>query len=139
VVKRRSIIFMLMVGLMLAAAVVMAFPKAASANILDASVNWYGQAYEGSDPFYAGRNVLAYSENGTATVNFSYLNDTGSDIKAKPFIQFDWEANAGRYYGSEVSIANMQAATLSIQFTVPTAAEVGLVEHGYYIGVEYQQ
>jgi hypothetical protein len=127
---------MLMVGLMLAAAVVMAFPKAASANIMDASVNWYGQAYEGSDPFYASRNVLAFTENGTATVNFGYLNDTGSDIKAKPFIQFDWGT---RYYGTEVSIAYLEAATLSIQFTVPTAAAAGLVEHGYYIGVEYQQ
>jgi len=139
VVKRKSIIFMLMVSFMLVAAVLVAFPKAASANILNASVNWNGSFFQGGDGYYNGREVMAYTENSTATVSFVYLNDMGYDIIAKPFIQFDWGANAGRYYGSEVSMANMQAETLSIQFTVPTAAAVGLVEHGYYISVEYRR
>lgn len=135
-VKRKSIIFILMVGLMLAAAVLVAFPKPTKAAVLGPSVKWDGAYFEGTDDFYHGDNVIAFTENSTATVQFVYVNQTGSDIMAKPFVQMDWGT---RYYGTEVSMAAGESAPLAVQFTVPTAAAAGLVEHGYNIGVEYQR
>lgn len=135
-VKRKSIIFILMVGLMLAAAVLVAFPKPTKAAVLGPSVKWDGAYYEGTDDFYHGDDVIAFTENSTATVQFVYVNQTGSDIRAKPFVQMDWGT---RYYGTEVSMAAGESAPLAVQFTVPTAATAGLVEHGYNIGVEYQR
>ncbi len=135
-VKRKSIIFILMVGLMLAAAVLVAFPKPTKAAVLGPSVKWDGAYFEGTDDFYHGDTVIAFTENSTATVQFVYVNQTGSDIKATPYVQFDWGT---RYYGTEVNMAAAETANMSVQFTVPTAASVGLVEHGYNIGVEYQR
>ena len=122
-------------ALMVAMVVTLLVPLGASAFILDASVNWYGQSFEGSDPFYGNRNVVAFLEGSTATVQFGYLNDTGSDITVKPFVQFDW---GGRYYGAERTMAAGEATTLGIQFAAPAAATAGLVEHGYYLSVEYR-
>jgi hypothetical protein len=112
-------------------------PGVAQADFVDQTVNWSGAAFEGGEPFYNNNQVTAYVEGSTAKVQFVFHNNSPMNITARPYIDMDWGT---RYYGAAVNIPSGQPATMYIEFTVPTvAAAGGLVEHGYGIGVQYEQ
>lgn len=124
-------------ALMVAMVVMLLVPMGASAVVVDNTVNWYGNVFQGNDPFFKNDSVVAFLEGGTAKVQFVYMNnDTGSNLTVRPYIHLDW---AGRYYGATTSVANGEPVTLGIEFAAPSAATAGLVEHGYWLGVEYQR
>jgi hypothetical protein len=137
VTKRNRLAFVLMLVLSIVTTMAILVPGVAQAAIVNPSVNWSGAAFEGGEPFYNNNQVTAYVEGSKAKVSFVFMNDTGSSIKALPYVDVDW---GSRYYGAAVAIPNGQPATMYIEFDVPTVmAAGGLVEHGYGIGVEYQR
>jgi len=140
VTKRNRLAFVFMLVLTIVTTMAILVPGVAQAEpIVHGTVNWTGAVVEGADPFYGNHQVTAYVEGSTAKVQFAFFNNLGMGdwVTARPFIDMDWGT---RYHGAAVNVAPMQAATMSIEFTVPTvAAAGGLLEHGYFIYVQAER
>lgn len=138
---RRFGLFLLVIGAMLAAAVLPAALAPASAEAEINSIVWLNTAYKGSDPLLG--YVQAYEAGSTATLLVSVQNTTGDTITIKGAkVKFDWTggeyaATTGNY---PATLANNESGTATISFTVPaTSLASNQFTHSYTVSVDYDK
>jgi hypothetical protein len=138
---RKTALFLLLIGAMLAAMVLPVALAPASAVADINTIVWLNTAYKGSDPLLG--TIQAYEEGSTATLKISIQNTTGETITIKGAkVKFDWTggeyaATAGNY---PATLANNESGIVTIVFTVPaTSVASNLVKHSYTVSVDYDK
>jgi hypothetical protein len=138
---KKTAMFLLLIGAMLAAMVLPVALAPASAVADINSIVWLDTAYKGSDPLLG--TVQAYEEGSTATLKVSVQNTTGETITIKGAkVKFDWTggeyaATAGNY---PATLANNESGIVTIVFTVPaTSVASNLLKHSYTVSVDYDK
>jgi hypothetical protein len=138
---RKTALFLLLIGAMLAAMVLPVALAPASAVADINTIVWLNTAYKGSDPLLG--TIQAYEEGSTATLKISIQNTTGETITIKGAkVNFDWTggeyaATAGNY---PATLANNESGIVTIVFTVPaTSVASNLVKHSYTVSVDYDK
>jgi len=138
----RRIVLALMMCLSIAGLVVLAVPKAASADVYPYTWQWTDSTYKGYDDFYGGDWVNAYTENTTAklavtVVNHAYYDYGDSTIKSAT-LKMDWGTD---YSATSLpsDIPPYEYATINFEFTVPSVSvATNAVLHSYEIVIEWQ-
>jgi hypothetical protein len=138
---RKSAMFLLLIGAMLAVLVLPAalMPVPAAASIND--IVWLDTAFKGNDPLLG--YVQAYESGATAVLKISILNTTGDTITIKGAkVKFDW--TGGEYAAVEgdypATLASNESGTATISFTVPaTSVASNQVKHSYAVSVDYEK
>ena len=138
----RRIVLALMMCLSIAGLVVLAVPKAASADVYPYTWQWTDSTYKGYDDFY-GSTVVAYTENSTAklAVNVAnYYNYEYGDATIKSAtLKMDWGTDYSATSIPSDAIPYGKSATINFSFTVPSiSTATNAVLHSYVIEIEYQ-
>ena len=138
---KKTALFLLLIGAMLAAMVLPVALAPASAEAAIDSVVWLDTAFKGNDPLLG--SVQAYETGATAVLKVSIQNTTGDTITIKGAkVKFDWTggeyaATAGNY---PATLANNESGTASISFTVPEISVASnQVRHNYTVSVDYDK
>ena len=138
----RRIVLALMMCLSIAGLVVLAVPKAASADAYPYSWQWTDTAYKGTDYFY-GSSVVAYTENTTAKLavnvaNYDYYQYGDMTIKSAT-LKMDWGTDYSATSLPSDAIPYGKSATINFSFTVPSiSTATNAVLHSYVIEIQYQ-
>lgn len=139
---KRSGLFLVLIGAMLAALVLPAALSPVSTEAAINSVVWLDTAYKGYDPLL-GDTVQAYVAGSTAVLKVSIQNTTGDDITIRGAkVKFDWTggeyaAIAGNY---PTALADDESGTATIIFAVPeTSVASNQVKHSYIVFVDYEK
>jgi len=138
---KKTAMFLLLIGAMLAAMVLPVALAPASAEAAINSIVWLDTAFKGNDPLLG--YVQAYETGATAVLKVSIQNTTGDTITIKGAkVKFDWTggeyaATAGNY---PATLANNESGTASISFTVPEISVASnQVRHNYTVSVDYDK
>jgi len=139
VVKRKSIVFVLLSVMALVSLVSLGIPKPAQAAVpLTMTYQWSGAAFQGTDDFYGG-NVVAYTAGDNASLAVTLQNNLSMDMTIKSAkVKFDW----GNEYAATSFPSELKAGAYGVakfEFAVPsTDVATNMALHGYQVSVVYE-
>jgi len=126
--------------LLVAMVILMAVPMAASAaSGIQGTPQWSGAAFMGTDTFYGGANIVAYTAGSTAKLTALVKNEGAVDATIREAkIKFDW----GGVFAATNAPTQLKAGETGIftfEFTVPeVAVATNTAMHSYDVIVSYQ-